>query len=213
MKESFATRFTLDNKHIVRKLVCKVLGVWVGEDPSCWERNTREIVKRTYANMSMPTKLKYAGLSRKKLINIYCLFIRSSAEYCSVVWHANLTQAQTNTIERLQVVSLKIILGRDCPIKEDGHFDYVEAMIICQLEPLFLRRQRRMLDFGKKCLKHKSLNRLFPLNPTNLEDTHNIRRKEVFHVNYARTSAYQNSAIPTIQRQLNQFFSYSPPAN
>ena len=98
MKESFATRFTLDNKHIERKAVCKVLGVWVGEDPSCWERNTREIVKRTYANMSMLTKLKYAGLSRKKLINIYCLFIRSSAEYCSVVWHANLTQAQTNTI-------------------------------------------------------------------------------------------------------------------
>ena len=107
MKESFATRFTLDNKHIERKTVCKVLRVWVGEDPSCWERNTRKIVKRTYAYMSMLTKLKYAGLLRKKLINIYCLFIRSSAEYCLVVWQANLTQAQTNTIERLQVVSLK----------------------------------------------------------------------------------------------------------
>ena len=30
------------------------------------------------------------------------------------------------------------ILGRDCPIREDGHFDYEEALKICQLNYLFL---------------------------------------------------------------------------
>ena len=66
MKEKVATRFTLDNSHIERKVSAKILGVWVGEDPSCWKKNTKKIMKRTYASMPMLTQLKYAGLSRKK---------------------------------------------------------------------------------------------------------------------------------------------------
>ena len=104
MQEDFATRFTLDGCYIERQKVSKILGVWVGEDPSNWKINTKEIVKRTYASLSMLTKLKYAGLSRTKLLHIYSLHIRSSMEYYSVVWHDNLTQAQSNSIERLQIV-------------------------------------------------------------------------------------------------------------
>ena len=73
MKESVATRFTLDGAYIERQSATKILGVWIGEDPSCWEKNTKEIMKRTYASMSILTKLKYAGLSRGKLIHI-CFF-------------------------------------------------------------------------------------------------------------------------------------------
>ena len=100
--------------------------------------------------MSMLTKLKYAGLSRAKLIHIYSLHVRSSMEYCSVVWHDNLTQAQSNAIERLQIVSLKIILGSDCPIKEDGHFDYSKALSMCQLETIFSRREKKSFRFQEK---------------------------------------------------------------
>ena len=212
MREKVATRFTLDNSYIERKVSAKILGVWIGEDPSCWEKNTKEILKRTYGSMTMLTKLKYAGLSRKKLINIYCLFVRSSAEYCSVVWHQNLTQAQSNKIERLQVVALKIILGKDCPKKEDGHCDYENVLKLCNLDSLFVRRKKRMLDFGKKCINHSSLSRLFPYNEAISDDPLNLRNRELFHVNYARTSAYRDSAIPTIQRQLNQHFRKSPPS-
>lgn len=159
----------------------------------------------------MLTKLKFAGLSRQKLINIYCLYIRSSTEYCSVAWHSNLTQDQSNAIERLQKVALKIILGHNRPLKEDGHFDYECSLQICDLKSLFARREIRMLDFGKKCLKHPTLKRLFPLNNTVSNDTHSVRNRELYHVNKARTSSYQDSAIPAIQRRLNQHFSYSPP--
>ena len=211
MKEDFATRFNLDNSYIDRKTCIKVLGVWIGVDPSNWDKNTTELIKRTYASMTMLTKLKFAGLSRRKLINIYCLFVRSSAEYCSVVWHSNLTQAQSKAIERLQIVGLKIILGNDCPRKEDGHVDYFAALDLCQLDSLFSRRQNRMLSFGKKCIKHSSLNRIFPINTATYEDPHPVRNRELFHVNHARTSAYLNSAIPSIQRQLNQFYRQSLP--
>ena len=163
-------------------------------------------MKRTYASMSMLTKLKYAGLSRRKLIHIYCLFVRSYTEYCSVAWHDSLTQVQTKAIERLQIVALKIILGGDSPRKPDGHFDYFEALKLCNLKSLFDRREARTLSFGKKSSKHPSLKRLFPLHEDVLEDQPNLRNQEKFHVNFARTASYQNSAIPSIQRRLNKHF-------
>ena len=152
------------------------------------------------------SSFKYAGLSRTKLIHIYSLFVRSYTEYCSVAWHDSLTQEQTNAIERLQIVSLKIILGADCPRKPDGHFDYIEALRLCNLKSLFDRRESRALSFGKKSIKHPSLKCLFPLKEDILEDQPNIRKSEKFHVNFARTASYQNSAIPAIQRRLNQHF-------
>ena len=51
MKEDFATIFTLDRAHIDRQMATQILGVWIGEDTSCWEINTRELMKRTYASM------------------------------------------------------------------------------------------------------------------------------------------------------------------
>ena len=128
MREDVSTRFTLGQSYIERQSKTKILGVWIGEDPSRWEKNTRAIMRKTYSSMSILTKLKYAGLSLKKLLHIYSLFVRSSAEYCSVAWHDSLTQQQIKAIERLQVVALKIILGKDSPIKEDGHFNYEEAL-------------------------------------------------------------------------------------
>ena len=112
------------------------------------------------------TNLKYVGLSRKKLLHIYALFVRSAAECCSVVWPDNLTQGQTYAIERLQIVSLKIILGSDSPRKDDGHFDYEKALTLCDLKSLFSRREARTVSFGKKCIQHPSLSKIFPLNQT-----------------------------------------------
>ena len=210
MKEDFATRFTLDGSHIDTQTSTKVLGVWIGEDPSCWDINTQEIKKRAYASMSILSKLKYAGLSRQKLLHVYSLHVRSSMEYCSVAWHDNLTQAQSASIERLQMVSLKIILGRDCPFKEDGHFDYNRALAMCNLKSLFSRKEKKTLDFGIKCIKHPRLKKLFPLNPALLEDPHPVRNREQFVVNHTRTMAYKNSAIPSIQRRLNNKFPNIP---
>ena len=70
MKEDFATRFNLDNSYIDRKTCIKVLGVWIDVDPSSWDKNTKELIKRTYASMTMLTKLKFAGLSRRKQVTV-----------------------------------------------------------------------------------------------------------------------------------------------
>ena len=116
--------------------MAKILGCWIDEDAGKWVTNTKELCKSTYSRMSMLSKLKYVGVSTEDLIEIYTLFIRSRAEYLSVVWHSSLTVEQTNKIENIQKTSLKIILG-------DNYVDYPAALEMTALDDLFSRRQRR----------------------------------------------------------------------
>ena len=141
-KENFATRLTINDDKIDRKHVNKILGVWLTEDAGNWQKNVS-----AYGRVSMLTKLKYAGVTTEDLIEIYCLFVRSCAEYCSVVFHSSLTQEQTKKIENIQKTSLKIILG-------DNFVDYQAACEMSGLEKLETRRQTRLLVFAKKCIKH-----------------------------------------------------------
>ena len=139
-------------------------------------------------------------METEDLIKIYCSHLRSHAEYCSVVFHDSLTDKQSNAIERAQRVSLKVILG-------DSYIDYSSAMEMAGLDSLLARRDRRALSYGLKSITHPVLKRHFPLNTALLEDEHDIRNRELFNVNFARTERYRNSAIPAIQRRLNEHYS------
>ena len=75
-------------------------------------------------------------------------------------------------------------------------------MEMCGLTPLYERREDRCLSVAKKCLKHPVNKRLFPLN-TNCHDLH-ARTKEKYTVKFARTDTLRKSAIPHLQRRLNQ---------
>ena len=55
-----------------------------------------------YGRVNMLCKLKYAGISTKGLKEIYCLFIRSKAEFCSVVFALRLTLEQKNELASIE---------------------------------------------------------------------------------------------------------------
>ena len=192
-KQEFAARFFANGKLLERKYVSKVLGVWLQEDGE-WAKNTSELCKRSYAKMKMLTKLKYAGVSRNDLLDLYKLFIRGSAEYCSVAWHSGLTQAQSKAIEKIQSTALKIILNRD-------YISYEDALLKTGLTTLYQRQQERCLSFSLKCLNHPQNKRLFPRN---VENNNFVRDHEEFKVNHAYNNFYKNSAIPFNQRLLNK---------
>ena len=118
-KKDFATRLTMNNKFLERLNVTKILGVWISEDGS-WAKNTQEMLKRGYSRISFLTKLKYAGLKIEDLLEMFQLFIRSCAEYCSVAFHSSLTDAETKSLERLQSTCLKVIL-------QDSYISYSNA--------------------------------------------------------------------------------------
>ena len=149
--------------------------------------------------MSMLTKLRYVGVSTEDLIEIYVLFIRSVTEYCAVAFHSSLTVAQATDIERIQKTSLKVILG-------DNYVDYPAALEMSGLQTLYERRERRCLDFALKSLKHPINSRMFPINSNLGGEGMEVRSRETFEVNFARTEQYRMSAVPFCQRKLNEHF-------
>ena len=78
---------------------------------------------------------------------------------------------------------------------------YDSALELTGLETLFQRREKRCLDFGLKAVKHPVNRKMFPLNKN--ENIFNIRELEKYEINFSRTEHYKNSAIPAIQRMLN----------
>ena len=192
-RANFATRLNVGNDYIEQVSEVKLCGVWLTENLK-WDKNTREITRSAFARMSMITKLKYVGVSREDLLDVYTLFVRSLVEYCSVVWHPGLTGELSSMLERIQKTCLKVILGED-------YTDYKTALESTNLHSLYQRREDRCLKFAKKCLKHPVNRRLFPLNK-NKHDLHASSR-EKYVVNFARGEELKKSTIPYLQRRLN----------
>ena len=136
----------------------------------------------------MLTKLKYAGVKIPKLLEIYKLRMRTCLEQCSVLYHSSLSIKQSNALDRLQAVCLKVIL-------QENYHSYDSALLQTELDKLSTRRFSRCLSFSLKCLKHDQNKRIFPEN-TVPQDALPIRERENYKVNFGRTNAYKNSAVP-----------------
>ena len=104
-------------------------------------------------------------------------------------------QEQSYDIERVQRTALKVILGEE-------YEEYENALITCNLETLYSRREKRCLTFGLRSLKHPKHKQMFPFNKSD----QSVRKPNAFKVNFARTSSYNKSADPYIQNMLNSHF-------
>ena len=199
-KTDFTTRLTVNGCKLDQVKVAKLLGVWISEYLS-WTRNCQEISKKAYARINMLSKLKYAGMKLEDLVNIYILHIRSVTEYCSSAFHSSLTLEQDKKLESIQKVSLKVIMGQ-------AYVDYENALQITGLKTLHTRREERCLKYGLKSIKHNQLKNMFPVK--SVENNQSLRSREIFHVNFAQTEAYKQSAIPSIQHMLNKHAERAP---
>ena len=167
-----------------------------------WSLNTSEICKKSYGTISMLSKLKYAGLSIEDLLEIYCLFVRSKAEYCSVAFASSLTQEQVRKIENIEKTCLRIIL-------QEMYIGYEESCEMLGISPVTKRRDNRLLSYAQKCIRHPTNKRFFPRNPHQRVEPQ-IREREPFKVNFTRTEVYRKSTIPTCQRLLNIYYMEHP---
>ena len=129
----------------------------------------------------------------KDLVNIYVLFIRSMLEQACVVWHSSITEGESEDIERVQNICLKIIL-------KDKYESYEKALQITKLKMLSNRRTQLCIKFAKRCVKNENLSYMFPLNPTSNIETRNHER---FYVQHCNTARLEKSAIPYLQKLLN----------
>ena len=145
--------------------------------------------------MELLRKVSSFGTSKDEKRNIYILFIRSILEQSCVVWHSSLTKENEEDLERVQKSAVRIILGRNFS-------DYGNALSKVNLDYLKVRRQDLCLKFAVKCIKSEKTQNMFPKREK--EHAMKARNEEKYHVQHAKTSRLKNSAIPYMQRLLNE---------
>ena len=79
--------------------------------------------------------------------------------------------------------------------------DYQSALETLNLDRLDERRTSLCLSFAKKCLRFEQTKDMFPLNT---EHQVNTRDAEKYKVKFASTGRLMDSAIPQLQRALNE---------
>ena len=158
-----------------------------------WYSNTDFIVKKAYKRMLMLHKLYKFNLPVQEMLDIYILYIRSILESSAVVWHSSLYPIEIIEIERVQKVALRIILDRE-------YDNYAQALELTGLQTLESRREVLCKRFALQCVKNEKTSNMFPMNPSTVD----TRNPEKFIVQAARTDRLADSAIPYMQRLLNQ---------
>ena len=184
----FTTRLYMEN--ILMEIISetKLLGTIVSADLK-WHQNTEMLIKKGYQRMILLHKLYSFKVNTEDLVNIYILYIRSILEQSCVVWSYSITNEEKSDLERVQRVACKIIL-------QDEYLSYDQALRDLNLDSLEVRRKSLCLKFAKRSVKHKKAKELFPLN----EDS---RNRDVYKVQFAKTSRLRDSSIPQLQRALN----------
>ena len=173
----------------------RLLGIIISSDLT-WHANTANIVHRCYQRMVILRKLYGFSIPVVDMVHIYTMYIRSVAEQSSVVWSSDLTRGEEYDLERIQKVALRIILA-----ELEDYTDYESALVISKLQTLKARRTQLRLRFAVKCTKTDRAKDMFPVNNQNGV---NLRYPEKYEVTMASTGRLANSAIPTMQRQLNK---------
>ena len=111
-------------------------------------------------------------------------------KYCSIEFHTSLSEELSNKLETIRSTSLRINLS-------ENYVSYNAALKMCALDRLSTRREKRKLSFPMKYINNQFTQSMFPINDE--------KKKEAFHVNFARTEQYKSSTIPQCQRNLNSY--------
>ena len=124
------------------------------------------------------------------MFDFYTKEILSIVELAVPVWHPGLTGKQTNDIERIQKLTMKVIL-------QDNYTNYQTACEMFMTQTLKLRREKLCLTFGRKNIK--SENSLFMRINTNSQ----TRSSNVVREYKCNTSRFQKTSLPYMAKLLN----------
>ena len=190
----FTTDITLKNVKLETIDRTKLLGIIITKDLK-WHENTKYIVRKANQKMRLLHKFSKFTTNKSHLIHIYKSQVRGNLEYCSTVWHSGLTESDTKDIERVQKAAVKIFMGN----KYQG---YEQALKFLKLDSLKERRIKMALKFAKRSLKLEHFSKMFPLNDSNHLMT--MRNPEKYVINISRSERHRRSAVPFLQRLLNE---------
>ena len=127
------------------------------------------------------------------ILDVYEKEIRSILELAVPAWHSGITLKQSRDIERVQKVAVKIILSN--PLTGRCEMPYDMALVILNIEPLYIRREKLCRKFAKKTLNSRH-SEMFHLNLSE----HNTRNKAKFREYKSNTLRCHNSPINYLTR-------------
>ena len=152
------------------------------------------ITDKVRNKMWMLYKLREAGFREQHLFKLYCVYLRTVVEHCSVVYHSMLTAGQSQELERIQRLAVRICYGgqeeTDVVIQTRG------------IQTLAERRGRRCDKFLRKAFQHPRFSdRWFPQRgPQHME----LRRRRWTEETRATTNRRFNSPLAYLRRRANE---------
>ena len=193
-QNQLTSRIKLENENLEIVKEAKILGTTITDDLK-WDTNTKNIVKKANARMQLLSKLAKFKPSMEDLKVIYILFIRSLLEQSCVVWNTSITKEDRINLERVQKSAVKIILNKT-------DVNYRKALMELDLKSLEERRNELCLRFATKCTNNDETKQLFP-KATKMHHM-KLRKSLQYKENRTKTTRYQRSSIPMMQKMLNE---------
>ena len=114
-------------------------------------------------------------------------------DYTSVIYHSMLNNTQTNELEHLQKLALKIVYGV-------SGVEYNTLLERAGIPTLKERRLRMVDNFIRKTAVHPIYKAWFPAREVT---GYNLRKEMVYEESRARTSRLYNSPLFFFRRRLN----------
>ena len=138
-------------------------------------------------------RLSQFPVETSDLVLLYGQFIRSTLEFNCVVWFSSITEEESSDLESVQKTACKLIL-------KNNYTTYEQALETLELDTLEERRQKLAKKFAKGCQDIPQMKKLFE-KPRQKE--HNLRKTNTCDVKFAAGQRLYKSAVPTLQRLLN----------
>ena len=171
----------------------KLVGFTFGAKPGAGA-HVEAIAEQYQKKKWMLYHLRDAGFKGKQLFCLYCCYVRSGIEYCSVVYHSLLNGLQGERLERLQRHAVRVCFGYDTPVEET-----MEAQAIQSLKE---RRVRRCDKFITKAMRSDRFGgKWFPVRGA---ITWDLRQRRNIQEMAARTVRRFNSPLAFLRRRANE---------
>ena len=170
----------------------KLLGIQLTSDLR-WFANTKAIYDKCMAKMWLLRRMKILRLEPNVILDYYIKEIRSLAEQGVPIWNSGLTKGQVNDIEKIQKVSLRIILA-------DDYRSYDLACESLNVEKLSTRRLDLCTNFASKLFKSDRSSEFF--TPASIRLNPRLEPKLVAE-NMCRTKRCYNAPHNYLARLIN----------
>ena len=137
--------------------------------------------------------LKNFGFTKEELAKVYRTIILPTADYCSVVYRAMLTDEQDEVLDRCQAHALRCIYGKGV--------SYEKMRSMAGVKTLRQRRIEACDRFAGRCLTGKFAH-WFPKKNASRSSTRS-GKAETFLEFFARCDRLRNSPLFYLRRRLN----------